>query len=131
MIIIVCGMKMETRIEEFDITPHLKTNFRCFLSNKGLWRLEETATYGKWVFNIKPKHEKVLAPTYGDQKNFLHGLIEAERRNDNFVFKDGTKRPKQAPSKIYDMKQMLQVFEKKPIDVMDQTKLGGVNNGRF
>jgi len=92
-------------MEEWNVCPNLKTNFRCWLSNKGLWRISKE--WGKWVFNIKPINDRNTAPTFGDQRNFFTGLFEAEWRNDNFVFKDGSSRTPQREQKIQMFKEIL------------------------
>ena len=77
----------------WDVCPqNWKKNFRCFLVNNGLWRLEEgrmgEKVWGKWIFCIEQIDKQ--APTFADQRNFFTGLFEAEWKNDNFVFKDGS-----------------------------------------
>ena len=89
--------------EEWDVCPQYNKNFNCVLIDSGKWRLEETRKgkliYGKWLFLIQPKGKKT-APTFGDQRNFFTGLMEAEWRNDNFIFEDGKPRPAQKDKKL-------------------------------
>jgi len=104
---------------DWNVNPrHWKTNFECWLSDQGLWRLEEERTHGKWIFNTKPKIEGITAPTFGDQRNFFTGLFEAEWRNDNFIFKDGKTREPQRETKIKMFQEMLKVIENRA-DVKD------------
>jgi len=85
--------------EEWDVCPNMIKNFKCFLIDTGKWRLEKKDTWGKWLFLIEPIGNKT-APTFGDQRNFFTGLFEAEWRNDNFIFVDGTSRGPQREKKI-------------------------------
>ena len=84
---------------EWDICGESeKKNFKCSINNSGLWRLENPPINGKWVFCID-KIGNLNAPTHADQKNFFTGLIEAEKRNDEFIFNDGNPRNPQTKLK--------------------------------
>lgn len=103
-------------IEEFNVCPHYKTNFVCKLVQGGNWKEEGIGTKNKWIFTIRPKNEKIDAPTFGDQRNFFMGLFEAEWRNDNYVFsKNGKKyaRPPQRYKKIDMFINMLEEIKEK------------------
>lgn len=77
--------------EEWDICPkHWDKNFKCKLVNSGLWRLEKELTFGKWLFLMEKKESK-SCPTFADQRNFLSGLLEADKRNDKFRIGHGSK----------------------------------------
>lgn len=76
---------MEQVNDVWDVLPNELKNFECRLKNTGLWRLEKPPIFGKWIFVINKTGFKD-APTFADQKNFFTGLLEAEWRNDNFVF---------------------------------------------
>jgi len=84
--------------------PSWKKNFICKLNNKGKWRIEskteDRLIFGKWIMTIDQKNPNINAPTFADQRNFFTGLMEAEFRNDNFVFPNGTKRNPQKDIKI-------------------------------
>ena len=70
--------------EVWNICPeHWDKNFKCKLIDSGLWRLESPQVHGKWLFLIDKVSLKT-APTNADQRNFLSGLLEVERRNDKF-----------------------------------------------
>ncbi len=127
--------------EIWDIcNPSWSKNFVCKLNNNGKWRLEERRTgkivYGKWIFTINPKYERIRVPTNADQRNFFTGLLEAEWRNDNFVFEDGMSRPPQKDIKL----KMFQSFLDKIKERFNQgiergidfyiNKLGVDNNDR-
>ena len=104
-------MLIETKEEEWDICPVLKKNFRCFLKNNGLWRLEEKRLangkkFGKWLCFVEPIGENHV-PTFGDQRNFFSCLFEAEWRNDSFIFEDGSARNPQMNKKIKMFKEIL------------------------
>ena len=79
----------------------LDTNFKCWINNKGLWKIEKVL--GKSIFCINKKALRD-APTYDDLKNFISGLLEAEKRNDNFIFDGGYKRSQQAKIEYYKLK---------------------------
>ena len=107
---------------KWDACPqHWDKNFKCFLNNRGVWRLEETRTgekeWGKWIFCVEKLGEK-NAPTFADQRNFFTGLFEAEWKNDNFVFKDGTSREPQREKKIEMFKNILDEISQRA-DVKD------------
>jgi len=98
--------------ENWDVCPEKwKKNFRCYFIKTGKWRLEKKDTWGKTVFKIQQKDGSPNAPTFADQRNFFTGLFEAEWRNDNFIFSDGTARPPQREIKI-------QMF----LDILNQIK---------
>jgi len=110
------------KTEQWNVNPpHQLRNFICSLNNKGLWREEEKrigeATTGKWIFCIDKIGFK-NAPTFPDQKNFMTGLFEAEWRNDNFVFKDGTTRNPQRMKKIKMFKDLIEDIENRA-DIKD------------
>jgi len=96
----------EEKIEEWDVCPTQAKNFKCELTNVGRWKLEEGMVLGKWIFRLKHIGSKD-APTFADQKNFFTGLIEADKRNDNFVFENGEKRPKQVEKTIENFKSFM------------------------
>ena len=77
--------------EEWDICPeNWIKNFKCKLINSGRWRLEEGIVFGKWLFLIDKVSSKT-APANADQRNFLSGLLEVERRNDKFRIKNNSR----------------------------------------
>lgn len=97
----------------WDVCPsNYDKNFICKLNNRGKWRIESKSEkkliFGKWIFTIDKIGSK-NAPTFGDQRNFFTGLMEAEFRNDNFVYPNGTKRNSQKGLKI---KMFQEVFDK-------------------
>ena len=85
--------------EKWDVCPtHWKKNFECILVDTGKWGPESKelgySLLGKWLFLTKPIGQN-SCPSFADQRNFLTGLLEAEFRNDSFVFPNGTTRPSQ------------------------------------
>ena len=81
--------------EEWNICPeNWIKNFKCKLIDSGRWRLEEDIVFGKWLFLIDKIAHKT-APTNADQRNFLSGLLEVERRNDKFRIEHGSKPQKE------------------------------------
>ena len=105
-------------LDKWDVCPDSwNKNFRCWISDAGLWRLENGLEFGKSVFNIERIGEHT-APTFADQRNFFTGLLEAEWRNDNFVFKNGTSRPPQREKKIIMFKEILEEISERA-DVKD------------
>lgn len=78
--------------------PTWKTNYKCFISKNGLWRIESKKygknIFGKWVFLVEPKETKgsFPSPTFADQNNFMSGLLEVEWNNDCFKFCDNSTR---------------------------------------
>lgn len=95
-----------------------KMNYICELTNGGRWKCGEM---GKWLFTIEKKGHKNV-PSFLDQRNFFTGLFEAEWRNDNFKFKDGTSRPPQREIKVEMFKRILEEISERA-DVKD-TKQG-------
>lgn len=93
-------------------SPNWKTNYRCFLTNRGRWRLEKSVTFGKWVFNVELKPGCPTAPTFADQRNFFSGLLEAEYKNDQYVFMNGEVRPSQFKKKLSMFKHILEEYTK-------------------
>lgn len=82
---------MEIQEEEWNIClSHWDKNFKCKLINSGKWRLEENLTFGKWLFLMDRLNNKTC-PTFVDQRNFLSGLLEVEKRNDKFRRENGSK----------------------------------------
>ena len=74
----------EVKEEEWDMCPtHWKKNFKCRLVNSGRWRLEEGLVFGKWLL-LMDKVNQNTCPTFADQRNFLSGLLEVDKRNDEF-----------------------------------------------
>jgi hypothetical protein len=103
--------------EEWDKTnASWKKNFKCFLMDTGRWDRgnfqKEKGEYGKWVFNIEPINPNITAPTNADQRNFFTGLMEAERRNDNFILENGEKRPPQKWKKLNMFKKFISDINK-------------------
>ena len=96
-------------VELWNTCPsNWKTNFEVILCDEGFWQFNHE--FGKTILNIKPKGQR-LAPTNADQRNFITGLLEAEWRNDNFVFKDGTSRPPQKKLQLDRFKRFLNEIE--------------------
>lgn len=102
---------MEFKREIIDVVPQYAKNFEVAIRNDGRWKLEEnrigSKTIGKWILTIRPLGKKD-APTFGDQRNFFVGLFEAEYRNDQFKFIDGTSRKPQAFNKLAMFKQFVE-----------------------
>jgi hypothetical protein len=91
-------------IEEWDVVPHLrKKNFVCKLRNSGRWDrgvFEETKpVFGKWILTLHQISEK-SAPTCADQRNFFTGLMEVEKRNDDFLENGKPRRPAEKDKKL-------------------------------
>ena len=105
--------------------PSWKKNFICKLNNKGKWRIEsETENrliFGKWIMTIEQINSNINAPTFADQRNFFTGLMEAEFRNDNFVYPNGTKRNPQKDNKI---KMFQRVFDEVCERFKEDTQIG-------
>ena len=84
--------KME---EEWNICPeHWIKNFKCILNDRGKWRLEDGLVYGKWLF-VMDKISDKNCPSFADQRNFITGLLEAEKRNDKFRLRNNSKPQKE------------------------------------
>ena len=81
--------------EEWNICPeHWIKNFKCKLVDSGRWRLEEDLVWGKWLFLMDKTFSKTC-PSFADQRNFISGLLEAERRNDKFRLENNSKPQKE------------------------------------
>jgi len=107
--------------EEWDAFPQYKNkNFKCYLIDSGLWRLENPPIHGKTLFIIEKIGTK-SAPTFADQRNFFSGLFEAEWRNDNFIFPNGTTRNPQREKKIDMFKQIIEDISNRA-DIKDTKK---------
>tara|TARA_R100001530_G_C4321451_1_gene156013 strand:- start:3233 stop:3610 length:378 start_codon:yes stop_codon:yes gene_type:complete len=102
------------RIDEWNVCPEMKTNFKCILKNTGRWdrgkfRDNDNPKFGKWIFLIQPKTENTC-PTFGDQRNFFTGLFEAEWRNDQHP---KIERPPQRHNKIKMFNRILDEISKR------------------
>ena len=119
--------------------PSWKKNFICRLENNGLWRMEQERSgknvWGKWVFTIEQIDPNRKAPTFADQRNFFTGLLEAEWRNDNFVFDDGTSRNPQKDKKLEMFRRFFEDVSKRFNEEVKNgidyyIKIGEVKNGK-
>ena len=85
------------------------------LVDKGLWRID--GIYGKNLCLISlERNDKAIklydTPTHGFCEEFLDKMLEAEWKNDNFIFQNGiygnnSKRPPQLPEKIGRLEKIL------------------------
>ena len=98
-----------------------RANTKVHLKNTGVWRIDDA--YGKWmcllVLDVPILDAKVVdVPTHDFCKEYLDKMLEAEWRNDNFVFANGkygsnSKRPPQLKKKINEIETILNKWREK------------------
>jgi hypothetical protein len=104
------GNELEIINEFWNLDDREKTNFQCILTNEGYWHID--MYFGKWLFLIKPKNDKILAATLQDHKNIFTGILEVERRNDIFEHNGFFKhRPPQKYKTFYKFKETLDCID--------------------
>lgn len=90
-----------------------KTQIEISLEDTGLWHIDGVS--GKWMCVVKIKrdaNEFAHVPTHEFCENYVDKMLEAEWRNDNFVFEKGvfgenSKRPPQLLAKIATIQNIL------------------------
>lgn len=95
-------------LENWDSTPkNTPLNFKCCIGI-GIWRRDRVT--GKEIFKMD-RATNINAPYYYDIQNIITGMLEVEKRNDAFIFADGTQRPAQLANRINRLKNIIKPYE--------------------